>query len=592
MSAIRIGASQRNNSTTVDDAFSVKVDANQSVPMRDGTILRADVYRPDASEQFPVLVFRTPYDKRRRDNSHEVYAPVARAVAARGYIVVLQDVRGRFASDGDFVPFFSPLHSEGPDGYDTIKWASALSYGTGKVGTFGDSYGAFTQWELALEQPPNLVAMFPSGLPASAIDSPILRVGRRILWLIARMAPDTRSRAAGERDSGPLEADEAYRIWEELDKGKWYWYLPWRELPASALSGLAPHVRALFDRMPFDYLGYESKHERVDVPVLHLTGWFDISVGGSIAHYAGMVRRAASEQARRNQRLIIGPWTHMDPHYELPRQLGELDFGADAQGDYVATLVSWFDHWLKGIKSEIVEEPPIKLFVMGENRWRYEHEWPLRRTAYTSWYLHSRGAATLSSNDRWLSHDVPADELADHFTYDPRDPVMSLYSRGAYYQPRDQAALGYRADILAYSGPPLTDALEVTGPVTVELFAASSAPDTDFTAKLVDVFPNGKAIGLTCGIVRGRYRDAVDRPSLLEPGRPYQFKIELEPTSYVFGAGHRIRLDISSSDFPNFDRNHNTASNNYIDASLEMAHQTVLHDPTHASRLILPVIPR
>ncbi|MBI3977790.1 MAG: CocE/NonD family hydrolase [Chloroflexi bacterium] len=578
--------------TIGEQLYEIVVDANLPVRMRDGTILRADVFRPNAQERFPGLLYRTPYDKRRSDDGlTEVYAPIGREAAAHGYVVALQDVRGRFASDGEFFPFFSRDHRDTEDGYDTVEWLATLPYCNGRVGTFGDSYGAWTQWELAQARPPQLVAMLPSGLPAVALEHPVFRVGRRILWLIARMAPET-FRRQGSPAAGPSTASEAYAHWEGYDRGKWYWYLPWRELPEEVLGDLAPHFRRWLDLMPYDYLGYERKHHQVAVPALHVTGWFDISVGGSIRHYTGMVRNAMTEHARRHQQLLIGPWNHMDPYYDLPRRTGEVDFGPGAEADYVHILLRWFDYWLKGLPNGVTEEPPIKLFVMGDNVWRHEHEWPLARTVYTDLYLRSGGAANTPAGDGRLHPVRPGTEPADSYVYNPRDPVMSIFSRGAYYEPRDQQPLDYRRDVLVFVGDPLAREIEVTGPITVELWAASTAADTDFTAKLVDVSPSGKAIGLCAGIVRARYRESVEKPSLITPGAVYRYRIELEPTAWVFKAGHRIRLDVSSSDFPNYDRNHNTGANDFADDRLVPARQTVFHDSTSPSRLILPVIPR
>lgn len=565
---------------------------NVPISVRDGTVLKADVYRPEAPGQFPGLLFRTPYDKKRSDYGRETYVPVGREAAKHGYVVVMQDVRGRFASDGEYYPFFAynrVLDAE--DGYDTVEWMASLPYCDGRVGTFGDSYGAWTQWELARLRPPHLAAMFPSGMPATALDYPILRVARRVLWIIGRMAPETRLRA-GELVGGPLTAEEAYHIWENVERGKWYWFLPWKDLPTDVLGGLAPYFYELLDRMPVDYVARQREHRKIAVPALHLTGWFDISVGGSIQHYIGMVRNGMTERARNNQKLIIGPWTHMDPYYDLPREIGDIDFGPEAAGDYISILVRWFDYWLKGVDNGLMDEPPIKLFIMGDNVWRQENEWPLARTAYTDYYFRSDGSANTPSGDGILSTTPPGDEPPDSYVYDPRDPVMSIFNKNAYYEPRDQKSLDHRPDVLVYASEPLAADVEATGPITVELWAASTAADTDFTAKLVDVYPNGRAIGICTGIIRAQYRNSTETPSLIKPGETYKYTIDLEPTGHVFKAGHRIRVDISSSDFPDYDRNHNTGLNYYEDAHLVAAEQTIFHDSEHPSKLILPVIPR
>ena len=556
-----------------------------AVRMRDGVTLRADVYRPDADTPLPGLLLRTPYDKRRSDFGRETFRPVARAAADAGYVVAVQDVRGRFASEGTFVPFFAPGHREDLDGYDSVEWLAALPCCDGRVGTFGDSYGAWLQWELARAKPPSLVAMMPSGLPATALDHPILRVGRRVLWCIARMAPDTRTRGDGGPE-GPTTADDAYTQWEEHERGKWYWFLPWRELPERALGGLASHFHALLDRMPVDYLEPQRDWSAVDVPALHLTGWFDIDVAGSIAHYTGMVEHAGSARARANQRLVIGPWTHMDPFYELPSTLGELDFGPQAARDYVGLLVDWFDRQFGG------EEPEngISYFVMGANAWRHCEAWPPPGVGELALHLDSTTGANTGWGDGRLVPEPVVGSPPDTFAYDPRDPVMSIYDKDAYYAPLDQAPLDHRHDVLVYRSEPLEGPVEVVGPVRVELWATSSAVDTDFSARLADEDPDGRALGISSGLVRARYRDGVDDPALLEPGTPYRFTIDLEPTAYRYEAGHRIRLQIAGSDFPDYDRNHNTGGDDLRESRLVTAHQTVFHDDVRPSRLVLSVV--
>ena len=560
-----------------------------AVRMRDGVTLRADLYRPDSASPLPGLLLRTPYDKRRCDFGRETFRPVARAAAAAGYVVAVQDVRGRFASEGTFVPFFSPGHREDLDGYDSVEWLAALPACDGRVGTFGDSYGAWLQWELARTKPPSLVAMLPSGLPATALDHPILRVGRRVLWAIARMAPDTQARSEGV-PTGPTTADAAYTLWDDHERGKWYWFLPWSELPDWALGGLAPYFHALLDRMPVDYLAPQRDWGAVDVPALHLTGWFDIDVGGSIAHYTGMVESAGSARARANQRLVIGPWTHMDPFYELPSTHGELDFGPDAARDYAGLLVDWFDRQFGRVPGEAEPESGISYFVMGANTWRHSHAWPPPGVTELELYLDSATGANTASGDGRLAPEPVVGSPPDTYAYDPRDPVMSIYDKDAYYAPLDQAPLDHRRDVLVYRSEPLDRALEVVGPVRVELWAASSAADTDFSARLVDESPDGRALGISSGLVRARYRDGVENPALLEPGAPYQFTIELLPTAYRYEAGHRIRLQIASSDFPDYDRNHNTGADDLRDPRLVTAHQSVFHDDVRPSRLVLSVV--
>ena len=324
------------------------------------------------------------------------------------------------------------------------------------------------------------------------------------------------------------------------------------------------------------------------MPVLSITGWYDQQIG-TIKHFTGMTAHGMTAHTRENQYLIIGPWTHT--LVDLKRRVGQVDFGPEAVRDYYEIADRWFSRWLKDEESAIEAWPPIQLFVMGADRWREEREWPLARTRYTDFYLHSGGRANTAAGDGTLSMATPQTEPSDVYDYDPRDPVMTLYSAEGQQEPHDQRALDGRRDVLVYVTPPLEEPVEVTGPVAVELWASSSARDTDFLAKLMDVWPDGFVQELCHGIVRARYRDSYEKPSLIESGQIYKYTIRVNPTGNLFQQGHRIRLDISSSDFPNFDRNHNTGGNDYHEAALQTARQRIFHDASHPSRLILPVIP-
>ena len=560
------------------DKKSLKVAVEHDVPatMRDGTVLRADLYRPDAPGKFPVLLQRTPYSK-----SGEVHEEQGHRFAERGYVVVQQDVRGRYASDGELLPgFYSADHRDSEDGYDTVEWAAALPWSTGKVGTFGGSYNGWTQWELADTRPPHLAAMIPSAIAANLLDremSGVLRLGRVLWWSVNTLAPDSRRRLGDT--SGPQTPEEAQALYLERDRSKWLWYLPLMEIPDEVLSGVGKHWRRWLQDHASDHFGFLERHHDVSVPALTTTGWYDQQIG-AIKHFTGMREHGMTEEARKGQRLIVGPWSHTTDFSSS--RVGEMDFGPEAVRDFFQIADDWFGHWLKGESTGVDEWPPVQLFVMGANRWRGESEWPLSRTRYIDYYLHGGGA---------LSTELPEEETPDEFVYDPRDPVMTLYSPPGQQEPHDQRALDGRQDILVYQTPPLDEPVEVTGPVTVKLWAASSARDTDFVVKLMDVWPDGFAQELCYGIVRARYRESFDSPSLIEPGRAYEYTMQVNPTSNLFQRGHRIRVDVSSSDFPNFDRNHNTGGDDYAEATLFTARQTVFHDGQRPSRVVLPVIP-
>ena len=556
-------------------ALGVDVERDVGVEMRDGTVLRADVYRPDAPGRYPVLVQRTPYSK-----DSENCVEQGHRLAERGYVVVQQDVRGRYRSDGEFQPgFFSAYHRDAEDGYDTVEWAAGLPWSTGKVGTFGGSYCGWTQWELAHTRPPHLAAMIPSAIAANLLDremSGVLRLGRVLWWSVNTLAPDVRLRLGDE--PGPTTTDEAERLYLERDRSKWLWHLPLAEIPDEALSGVGKHWRSWLSDHASDHFGFLEHHRDVAVPALTTTGWYDQQIG-AIKNFTGMKTNGMMEEARSGQRLIVGPWSHTTDFSSS--QVGELDFGPEAVRDFFQIADDWFGHWLKGESTGVDEWPPVQLFVMGANKWRAEEDWPPARTEYTDYYLQGGGR---------LAPVPPSDDPPDSYDYDPRDPVMTLYSPQGQQEPQDQRALDGRRDVLTYQTDPVEEPVEVTGPVTVRLWAASSAPDTDFVVKLMDVWPEGFVQELCYGIVRARYRECFASPSPIEPGRVYEYVIQVNPTSNLFRRGHRIRLDVSSSDFPNFDRNHNTGGDDYFESTLATARQTVYHDRERPSRVVLPVI--
>jgi hypothetical protein len=344
----------------------------------------------------------------------------------------------------------------------------------------------------------------------------------------------------------------------------------------------------------------ERQHSKVAAPAYHLGGWYDLFLGGTLRNYISMRHNAGTQESRRGQKLIIGPWAHGSSPSNL---VGDMDFGVLSSPDSLdlnGIQLRWFDYWLKGKDNGIMREPPVKIFVMGDNVWRDENEWPLARAQYTSYYFHSKEGANTLRGDGVLTTEAPDSEPTDVYLYDPRHPVPTLGGANmlpgaalhALHGPKDQRPVEARSDVLVYSTSPLQDDVEVTGPVTVTLFAASSALDTDFTAKLVDVHPDGYAQNLADGIIRARYRESRIEAKLLEPGKIYEYIIDLWATSNVFKAGHRIRVEISSSNFPRFDRNPNTGHAFGEDAELLPATQTVFHDVAHASHVVLPIVPR
>ena len=567
------------------------VEKNVPVPMRDGVTLRADVYRPSSPGRFPTLVYRTPYGK--DDLVESGSEPTIVRAARAGYAVVAQDVRGRYHSEGEFRPY----HQEGKDGYDTIEWAAAQPWSNGRVGTFGLSYPGAVQWLAAMESPPHLVSIFP----AMTFDT-----GRHFFyfgggfnhdwmrWILLTIAPDVRQRK-GLR--GAVTEKEAQSEWDRL---KWQWenYLPLHNFPV--LRDIAPWYYEWLehpDDGPYwDFADVTKAYPKIAVPALNFSAWYDSNYGplGAIGNFNGMREKGATDLARRGQRLILGPWDHGDPS-EHEIKVGDLEFGPNMTFDYYGLVIRWHDRWLKEMRNGIDEGPPVRIFVMGDNVWRTENEWPLKRTRYVPYYLHSRGRANTAAGDGRLSVEGPAgaDESPDHYAYEPWRPVAieNFEKMGPY----DRTKIHNRQDVLVYSTEPLAEDVEITGPITAHLWAASSATDTDFCFMLYDVYPDDRAYNLApneAGFIRARYRTSESAPEWLTPNEPTEIIIDSMVTSNVFKKGHRIRIDITSSRFPSFDRNPNTGEPFGTSSRLITARQTLLHDTAHPSRVILPIIPR
>ena len=557
----------------------VKVLYDVGVPMPDGVRLSADIYLPtDGSTggdgPFPTILYRTPYS-----NQMDYLVERGNYFAQHGYAVVCQDVRGRYDSEGRFKRWTSEFE----DGHATIEWVGAQPWCDGNVGMDGPSYLGYVQWQVAVMGSRYLKCIVPQVMGGDLHESPHYQGGAFQLALNATWSFRT--------DARTMQAIDDYD-WERL-----LHTLPVRDVPAAAGKDIPDFV----DWVDNPDLGPHwtdrnvlHRLDKVTVPALHIGGWYDLYPAGTLNLFNGMRERGGSAEARANQRVILGPWIHSA---STLTSAGDVDFGKESVLDLPAIELAWFDRWLKGIDNGADREAPLKLFVMGSSEWRDEQEWPLARTRFTPFYLHSHGGANSAAGDGALSTEAPAGAATDSFTYDPQFPVRTrgggnccdpqLVPWGAFDQRESEA----RADVLVYTTEPLEADLEVTGPVLLKLFASTDCRDTDFTAKLVDVFPDGRAINLTDGILRGRYREGTEEQKLLTPGQVYEFTVDLWVTANVFKAGHRIRLDVSSSNFPRFDRNPNTGNPFGQDAELKAANQTVYHDDARASHLLLPVIP-
>ena len=564
--------------------YEVVVERGVAAAMRDGVTLRADIYRPRSEGKFPVLLERTPYDK------NGSFAFGMRA-AAKGYVVVIQDVRGRYTSEGDWYPF----KYEADDGYDTVEWAARLPHADGRVGMFGGSYVGATQMLTAIRHPPHLGGICPVVTASNYHNGWTYQGGAFEQWFneswTSGLAQDTMSRI--------LKADTNARVGAEV--------LPLTKYPLFNLSfspsqddlkqAAAPYFLDWLAHPDYDDYwkrwSIEENYPSIQVPAFTVAAWYDIFQGGSLKNYEGMLSKAGNAAARKDQKLLVV----IGGHAGSGRKIGDLDFGA-AAAEYEENdvILMWYDYLFHGVKNQLAGGKPVRIFVMGTNVWRDEDAWPLARARETKYFLESREKAAGPSSAGVLSTRIGEGDGSESYVYDPMKPAPTVGGplccdpEHLPAGPRDQRPVEARDDVLSYSTPPLTQDTEVTGPVTLELYAGSSAVDTDFTAKLVDVWPSGYAQNLTEGIVRAVYRDSATTAQALEPGKIYPFHIDLWSTSNVFLKGHRIRLEVSSSNFPRFDRNLNTGKSAANDQTSVKATNTIYHDGKYPSALMLPIV--
>lgn len=562
------------------------------IPMRDGVRLSTDLYFPKgAGNKSPVVLIRTPYNKANyRDPTR-----AARQFAGQGYVVAVQDTRGRYTSEGHFTAFAGDVN----DGYDTVDWLSKQPWSNGRVGTYGCSYEGDVQILQAQLRHPNLKAMIPQ-----ASGSSIGAAGDRYYYFGARKAGNM-DFASGlgwfSNEGNKVRSKPAPRIPDSKLRQVWG-TLPLLGMVARA--GGAPSdwddivSRDLTDSW-WDQFGYLKGAERFDVPALHIGSWYDFGVAEVLLEFNLLRTNAQSGLARDNQFAVISPTNHCQSETATTEHtvVGSRDLG-DARFDYYSLYLKWFDHWLKDADNGVTKTPKVMLYVMGKNVWRGEQEWPLKRTQYTRYYLHSDGHANSRFDKGVLSTSPPQQEPPDKYTYDPRTPVPS---RGGPIcctgEPNvdgsfDQSEVETRHDVLVYTTPVLKEGIEVTGPIKVVLQVSSSAKDTDFAAKLVDVYPDGNAYNVQEGILRARYREGFGKKVWMKPGEVYEVPVDLEATSNYFAPGHRIRLEVSSSNFPRFDRNLNTGGNNYDETRWLTAENQIHHSGKQASYILLPVIPK
>ncbi len=548
----------------------VESELDVRVRMRDGIELSTNVFRPATPARFPAILVRTPYGK------GSMLMPYYRGFVDRGYAVVLQDVRGRRASQG----VFDPLHQESADTEDTLNWIGHQPWSNHRVGMMGGSYLGIVQWKAALLNNPYLKAIFP--VVAGSDDyydrfysyGGAMKLAQRLDWIAENL------RSPGV----PL-----------ADFNRYIRNIPLRTSDRVATGRNIGFYQEALDHPAYDafwrVLSTQEKLSRVHVPVFSAGGWYDNFIESDLEAFHFL------RSSGRVHRMLIGPWSHSMMAYQYPG----VDFGPDSRVPLRTLQLQWFDYWVKsepkpgnGIS---IGNPPLRIFVMGANRWRDEEEWPIQRARHTAFYLSSRGHANTAAGDGILRAGKAGSGRPDRFIYDPSNPVPTAGGavccnvRLVPPGPGDQRAVETRQDVLVYTTAPLKEPLEVTGPIRVFLYISTSQPDTDFTAKLVDVFPDGTARNLTDGILRLRYRESLEKPMLAQPGHVYPIVIDAGVTSNEFQKGHRIRLEISSSNFPRFDRNPNTGRAVADERELRRANQTIFHDRARPSHILLPVIP-
>ena len=586
--------------------FDMRVEQAVRVPMRDGVRLSTDLYHPDgASGSLPVILIRTPYDKGAFRAGF--LGDVVRMFVGQGYVVAVQDKRGRFESEG----IYSLAVKEDVDGYDTVEWLAGQSWSNGKVGTYGCSDLGDAQVWMAPARPPSLAAMIPQASgsvlgPADNIyryfgtyNGGAFHLAAAAGWMVgngskvffqppSHVSDEEFSRIAHHFSPGPVNAPavdlnsimQSLPLVDMMKKANRP-YTDWESIVTYDLAD------PWWDQFP-----YYKGHEQIDVPSLFINSWHDFGVNETLWEFNYFRENAVSGTARDNQFVVISPTPHCaSERIRAPTKVGERDLG-DARYDFWTLYVRWYDRWLKGEHNGVTDMPRVQYYLMGKNEWRAADEWPITDTRFTKYYLTSGGRANSLNGDGVLSTEPPRAEAIDRFTYDPASPVPSM--SGSYGMTEgfyDQRPVEERDDVLVYTTPPLADGFELTGPITATLYVSSDARDTDFTAKLVDVQPDGTAYFLQEGILRARYREGFHRKVFMKQGEVHELTISLDATSNYFPAGHRIRLEVSSSNFPRFDRNLNTGGSHYDEVEWVVAHNAVHHSAQYPSHVVLPIVP-
>lgn len=573
------------NLDEVNRMTEIVVERDVECVVRDGTTLRSDVYRPHGQGELPILLCRTPYGK-----ASKAYVDRASYLASRGYCVVVQDHRGRHASEGTYRWMWTERVETGDaeDGFDTVEWAARLPWVNGRVGAFGHSNDGWSVWTLLSLRPPSLRAASAGGMTPHMRDFTLgfFETGRRLQWIF-EMAVDTRRRSdldEGPDAKQPTSQEAAVRRWHEM-MHELVWSLPLREIPQTLFNGLHGQYIDLLRNSHGEFMHFDDVHELVDVPILLITGWWD-RMSRTLNHLEGLQERSAPS-VRYRHKAIVGPWGHSSTSFS--HTLGPLDFGPSAGVSYDDLLVDWFDEQLKGAPSSRASHRPLKYFLVGSNVWLEGDQWPPADIEPHSLFFDSEGLANSGSGDGRLSTSKPTGAEWDTYTYDPNEPVQSLMDPDYQRVPLDQTPREARDDVLVFRSEQMKGTLEVTGEPEVVLWAASDTYDTDWIVTLAVVFDGEPPVNVSFGGLRARFRHGFNSPQLLTPGEPFEYRITMLPVALSLNPGDELRVYITSSDFPMFDRNHNTGREDWQEADLRVARQTVFHTTEMSSRLILPV---
>ncbi len=550
----------------------ITVNKNAPIEMRDGARLYANIYRPVIDEAFPVILIRLPYGK---DEPGSAMAAEGKFWAKKGYICVIQDVRGKYRSQGEWRPFVHEIQ----DGFDTIDQISQQPWCNGQIGMTGKSYSGYTCWAAAVSGHPNLKCIAPGVTTMDVYNTWVYNDGAFCIGSVGQWGITQNSRKAVNK----YRLNSAHLPVTELDEAA--------ALPCSYYKEWLNHpTRDSY----WNNINLNQHHAEIKIPVLHISGWYDLFLKGALEDWKGIATKSADPHARRNQWIMLGPYDH-SLTTESTKRIGQLNIGQKHQGEWDDTLQHFFDYWLREMKNGFDQSERIKLFTINDNDWRYESQWPIKGVRMVNYYLHSQGGANRMHGVGVLSTDKPSEEPCDVYFYDPQNPVSinrgeDLWKRAQ--KMKDRRMLAKKSDVLLYKTVPLKTNLEITGPLQMTLYASSSAPDTDFTAALVDIFPNGYTLLIQEGVIRAAFRQNHRKRTLIKPERLYKYEIDLAAASYYIQKGHQLGVEITSSNFDRYDRNLNIAAGFGAEADTVIATQKIYHSSVYPSHITLPITPR